>query len=389
MEEDFTSPPPLDYVVFRSILIKDNNDDDASDCASSISEMRDDFPFSAFSAKMPGNKDPVVNITASTSKTNLNDTAGTRTNDIDYASSNNRSKLQLSMEGGIRSSDLHSASIQQHFCSRSLGVIEKTSQPSNKFRIQRHLSLPTIPNQTNENDEEEQKSLPPDPPLRSILVPQSQQNRCRQVQFSTIEIRAYERILGDNPSCSTGPSVSIGWNYDKDKTTMHLIDEYEYRRTRRRDMSEMTLSREERFQLLVSLGYSRKEISTAVRLNMKLKKKRRQTVHNLPIFPVEEIIEGVTKKFSVIMKNRVSSKHLYNEWKEASTADCVSDGLHEVSLSSSSAKSSMKSSIKKSTRNLSSTSELALASEVDSQAVSNLTSLHQPGDEINAFESGT
>lgn len=33
------------------------------------------------------------------------------------------------------------------------------------------------------------------------------------VAFSTIEVREYERIVGDNPSCTRGPPMSIGWAY--------------------------------------------------------------------------------------------------------------------------------------------------------------------------------
>jgi hypothetical protein len=49
------------------------------------------------------------------------------------------------------------------------------------------------------------------------------------VSFDRIKIREYERTLGDNPSCTSGPPISIGWTY------LHSydfpIDEYERNKT--------------------------------------------------------------------------------------------------------------------------------------------------------------
>lgn len=125
--------------------------------------------------------------------------------------------------------------------------------------------------------------------------------RTSSVSFSTIEIRSYERVLGDNPSCSHGPAVSIGWQYEPDPITVEL-DEYEYYRSDDRlDGTALVLSRSEREDLLRELGYSRSAIADAVRTNVKIKNNRRQTVHNLPVARFEEVAESARRKLKRVV----------------------------------------------------------------------------------------
>ena len=35
----------------------------------------------------------------------------------------------------------------------------------------------------------------------------------KSVTFSTVQIRTYNRVVGDHPDCRVGPPVSIGWDY--------------------------------------------------------------------------------------------------------------------------------------------------------------------------------
>jgi len=153
---------------------------------------------------------------------------------------------------------------------------------------------------------------------KSILVTPSR--RDTKVAFSTVEVRQYERILGDNPGVSSGPPLSIGWNYYEDSTICLPVDEFEYYHGSCGDQSEMVLTRFERESILRDLGYGERDIVTCIRQNYKLKKNRRQTVNNLSIMPVEVAVESAKKSFSrMIMfpkrKERNSSMRLYREWK--------------------------------------------------------------------------
>lgn len=124
----------------------------------------------------------------------------------------------------------------------------------------------------------------------------------RSVQFTCVTVRNYNRILGDNPSCSKGPSISIGWQYNSYVAKMS-IDKFEAIRYPYRASStkSMMLSRYEREEILKDLGYARSDIADAVRKNQKVKSQRRTTVNNLCYSRAEEAVEKVTRKMKAIV----------------------------------------------------------------------------------------
>ena len=150
----------------------------------------------------------------------------------------------------------------------------------------------------------------------SVLVPRRESRASTLVSFGTVEIRQYQRILGDNPSCSSGPALSLDWDHDDDLTSSKSVDDYEYYRGQRLDDTEMVLTRYEREELLLDLGYSRKEIAEAIRKNVNIKNRRRQTVNNLSVMPFEQAIEDAARKISRVVLRKSSSKSLYNNWRQ-------------------------------------------------------------------------
>lgn len=137
----------------------------------------------------------------------------------------------------------------------------------------------------------------------------------RSVQFSFINVRLYSRILGDNPSCSSGPSISIGWDFEAERKTS--IDDYEMTKEsvprRSRKDHHMLVPRLEREVMLLGLGYSRRAIAEAVRQNVKCKNQRRRTVHNLFLSGVEEATERTMKIFKTCINfgQRKKNRALY------------------------------------------------------------------------------
>ena len=156
----------------------------------------------------------------------------------------------------------------------------------------------------------------------SIFSPKS--NRTRKINFSTVEVRQYERILGDNPSCSSGAPVSIGWKFFQERTLCLPVDEYEYYHGHFRDECDMVLDRQERETLLYELGYSEKDLAKVVRENVKMKKNRRQTVNNLPVMKIEVAVESITKKLTGAFRSKDKSMNKYGDNFHASASSSLS-----------------------------------------------------------------
>lgn len=117
------------------------------------------------------------------------------------------------------------------------------------------------------------------------------------VTFDNIEVREYSVVLGDHPSCTSGPPVSIGWSYNEG--IVIGVDEYENLRQQRRNYMQMAIPRIVREEILMQeFGFSRSQLAVAVRENVKAKNQRRQTINNLGNYSkMEELIETVRRKF--------------------------------------------------------------------------------------------
>jgi len=214
------------------------------------------------------------------------------------------------------------------------------------FRVmaQNTASRAMIGNKDNENDQKvSSASFPP----RQVQV----ETREPKISFDSVEIRSYQRVLGDNPSCSSGPSLSIGWEYDEKLTVSMSIEEYEREKPHRLVDLEMILSRREREEMLLELGYTQSQIATNVRLNIRIKNQRRQTVNNLGVSSVEEAVEQASRKVKKLLhlgkkKNKITGakKVMYQQWTAAGKQASQQQQHHQYylkgSIKSSSASSS-------------------------------------------------
>ena len=112
------------------------------------------------------------------------------------------------------------------------------------------------------------------------------------VTFGFVHVRYYERILGDNPSCLSGPSLSIGWRYLPEQTIS--IEQYERKPSRSKD--KLLLPKVVRENILLNLGYTTKDIAYAVRSMVLCRNQRRQTVLNIGVQPFEEALQRVGRR---------------------------------------------------------------------------------------------
>jgi len=128
------------------------------------------------------------------------------------------------------------------------------------------------------------------------------------ITFDRIEIREYARTVGDNPSCTAGPPISLSWEY----TVAGAMDVHAYERDRapRRRKNEMLLARERRQEMLrKEWQVTQRDIADAVRQTVKTRNQRRTTITNLdqhafPVTPIEVFVQSGKRKFQRFWKQR-------------------------------------------------------------------------------------
>ncbi len=85
----------------------------------------------------------------------------------------------------------------------------------------------------------------------------------KMVQFDQVEIRHYSITVGDNPACSSGCPISLGWQYDEDSVQISLDDYEEHRVDCRRSKDEMKIPADIRYKTLKEWNVSVGEIIMA------------------------------------------------------------------------------------------------------------------------------
>ena len=120
----------------------------------------------------------------------------------------------------------------------------------------------------------------------------------RSVSFDKVKIREFERVLGDNPPPSPGPSLALGWNYHEkkevsiDKFEKHGINGKARRWSSARNLltgnnkkdGDFHLTPEQRIKIAQNLGYTHGEIKKNIREGEKVRRQRDATEIEHDIF---------------------------------------------------------------------------------------------------------
>ncbi|KAL3823500.1 hypothetical protein ACHAXA_010822 [Cyclostephanos tholiformis] len=81
----------------------------------------------------------------------------------------------------------------------------------------------------------------------------------KEVCFASVQVREYPVILGDNPSCTSGPPLTLDWNYNAELSC--TIDEWE----RRRDTTRhLRVPSSVRMEYLLDTGFTLAQVLTAI-----------------------------------------------------------------------------------------------------------------------------
>jgi hypothetical protein len=134
------------------------------------------------------------------------------------------------------------------------------------------------------------------PTIKSIVTSELKSQKrtiSYSVRFDEVRVRSYTQIMSDNPACRKGPSLGLGWKY---KEKVMDFEEWEIKRGRIRRPSELHMGRRHREIVVRMLGYSDKDIATAIRSSSRIQYQRRQTITNLRSAKMEEAMETIRRR---------------------------------------------------------------------------------------------
>ena len=119
--------------------------------------------------------------------------------------------------------------------------------------------------------------------------------RDRRVKFLAVHIREYSQTIGDNPSVSYGPPISLDWDYSSMDPVP--LNDYEANRGKRRNLRQMMLNYYHRTHLLQHIvGASEADIHAAQKAAEKIKGQRAMTKALLGMSKMEEAWQAAKRK---------------------------------------------------------------------------------------------
>ena len=132
--------------------------------------------------------------------------------------------------------------------------------------------------------------------------------RSSSVKFDKIQVREYECTLGDNPSVSAGPSVSLGWKYTPEKELD--VECYESRRPTRRTKQELAIPVKIREDMLVrEWGCTVPELRRQSSATDLIKEQRRETAaQNKQSQYMEEVLERSRERLTLPFSNQARNR---------------------------------------------------------------------------------
>ena len=136
-------------------------------------------------------------------------------------------------------------------------------------------------------------------------------NSKRNVSFTEIQVREYDVELSDHPSCSYGPPIQLGWDYQETHKTS--VEDYEVTRSpHRREVHELVLSYNTRRRRLKQSGYRKAEIQRAQQEVDRIKRERLITEFFLPASVIDETLEKVVENVKGWFRPRTAVCQIHN-----------------------------------------------------------------------------
>jgi hypothetical protein len=112
-----------------------------------------------------------------------------------------------------------------------------------------------------------------------------------RVRFSSVQIREYPICIGDNPSSTRGPPITLGWDYATEKELSIEESERKWKRT----PQGLLLSELKRMVRLHNSGFHSSEIQRATSNVNDDRSRRRETIEGLKWAKAHECAETVMR----------------------------------------------------------------------------------------------
>lgn len=109
----------------------------------------------------------------------------------------------------------------------------------------------------------------------------SHNNQSRVSFAPKLSVRYYDLCLGDNPSCSYGIPISLGWYYEEDEVAPKI---------RLLSSPVQRLSYNDRRDLLQSAGYQYNELRSTL---LEVKRVQRQRLMTEMLMPIDNVVDAV------------------------------------------------------------------------------------------------
>lgn len=123
-------------------------------------------------------------------------------------------------------------------------------------------------------------------PMRTSASSSQNKASMASVQFSTVQVRVYPTILSDDqPQCTSGPPIGIGWEHDASLTTLWDVEEHQHyanplnvNRQSKLAKKALVLSSWRRERILLSHGYSQAALDAAANAAEVVRQQRQTTL---------------------------------------------------------------------------------------------------------------
>lgn len=141
---------------------------------------------------------------------------------------------------------------------------------------------------------------------RSVSTGSQPKELKSSVTFKEIQIREYEQTIGDHPSVTYGPPISLDWGYEEMEAVD--LDDYEENRGSRRSLQEMGMNYYTRKNKLQwKFGHSEEEIKEAHRNVNRVQRQRAVTKYFLPLAKVEDALQSAGRKAKRVVRRKRST----------------------------------------------------------------------------------